>query len=91
MDKSKTKALSNLANFVAKSPLASNNEFERRSALNSITQNLTPQPIRQKVTKLLDAVMVLSARTRRLSQPKVDIDLDVFTPSSKRAVRIIMR
>ncbi len=84
------KALSDLINFVAKSPLASRNEIERRSALNSITQNLTPQPIHKKVTKLMDAVIVLSARAKRIGLPKAKIDLDVFTPNSKRAVKIIM-
>ncbi len=87
---SENKALSDLINFVAKSPLVSRNEIERRSALNSITQNLTPQPIHKKVTKLMDAVIVLSARTKRIDLPKVKIDIDVFTPSSERAVKILM-
>jgi hypothetical protein len=88
---SDTKALSNLANFVAKSPLASENQFERKTALNSIVKNLTPaQPIHKKVTNLMDTVLVLSARTRRLGQPKVNIDLDVFTPDNHRAVRIML-
>jgi len=43
-----------------------------------------------KVSDLLGTVMAISARTRRIIAPKTHIELDVFTPSGKRAVRLIM-
>jgi len=43
-----------------------------------------------KVSDLLGAVMAISARTRRIIAPKTHIELDVFTPSGKRAVHLIM-
>lgn len=82
--------LSELAAFVAKSPLASDNEAERQEAMRAIGQNLMPKPAHRKVTDLLGSVLVLSARTRRMVQPKTGIDLDVFSPQSKRAVKVTM-
>lgn len=79
-------ALTELAEFVAKSPLASEDFAVRHAAVNSIKQSIAPQPIRQKVTDLLGTVMALSARTRRMVQPRTEIDLDVFAPGSNRAV-----
>jgi hypothetical protein len=40
---------------------------------------------------LLSVVLALSARTRRVVQPRVTIDLDVFAPGGRRAVRMVMR
>lgn len=80
--------LTELANFVAKSALASPNVEERRAAINGMRENLMPRPAEQKVTDLLGIVLALSARTRRLMQPPVEIDLDVFSPDSNRAVRL---
>jgi hypothetical protein len=40
------------------------------------------------VADLLGAVLALSARTRRMVMPKVEVDLDVFAPGGRRAVRI---
>jgi len=88
--KNNNSALSDLAKFVAKSPLASNNDMQRRAAINSLAQNLSPKPIHKKVSNLLDAVLVLSARTRRINQPKVYVDIDVFSPNSKRAAQVLM-
>jgi hypothetical protein len=34
--------------------------------------------------------MTLSARTRRMLMPPVEIDLDVFTPAGGRAVRVTL-
>lgn len=49
------------------------------------------QPVRRKgVSDLLGTVMALSARTRRMAQAGVEIDLDVFTPEGHRAVRLIL-
>ncbi len=84
-------ALKELASFAAKSPHASDNPAVRRSAMNTLITNLDHQPIHRKVTDLLGTVMALSARTRRMLQPRVDIDLDVFAPGNSRAVRLLMR
>jgi len=82
-------ALKDLAKFVAKSPLASEDAEIRRSAVNSLVKSIAPRTERKKVTDLLSTVMALSARTRRLVQPRVEIEIDVFTPDNARAVRII--
>ena len=87
---SENKALSELVNFIAKSPLASENDIERRSALNSLSDNLSPKPIHKKVSKLFETIIVLSARSKRIMLPQVKTEIDVFTPNSKRAVKILM-
>ncbi|MEO6395861.1 MAG: hypothetical protein ABIO40_08120 [Devosia sp.] len=46
------------------------------------------RPSKPKVSDLLSVVLSLSARTRRMVLPKVEIDLDVFAPGGNRAVRI---
>lgn len=79
-------SLSELANFIAKSPLASRDMAVRNKAVNAIRSNLLPQPPARKVVDLLGTVMALSARTRRVVQPKTEIELDVFSPDSRRAV-----
>lgn len=81
-------ALKDLAKFVAKSPLASEDAEVRRTAVNSLVRSIAPRTERKKVSDLLSTVMALSARTRRLVQPRVEIELDVFTPDNVRAVRI---
>jgi hypothetical protein len=45
---------------------------------------------RRGVSELLGVVLALSARTRRIVMPKVGIDLDVFSPGGRRAVRMIL-
>jgi hypothetical protein len=45
---------------------------------------------RASVGELLSVVLILSARTRRLIQPRADIDLDVFSPGGRRAVRLLL-
>ena len=35
-----------------------------------------------------EAVMTLSARTRRMAQEPVRVELDVFAPGGKRALRL---
>lgn len=81
-------ALTELASFVARSPLASDDLATRRRAVNAMRQNLAPQPARRRVSDLLNTVMVLSARTRRMAQPKVHVDVDVFAPTNIRAVKL---
>ena len=83
-------ALTELAEFVAKSPLASEDLAIRRAAVNSLKESINPQPVHKKVTDLLGTVMALSARTRRMVQPRTAIDLDVFSPGNGRAVTLMM-
>lgn len=87
---SDTKPIVDLAEFAAKSPLASQNRAIRERAMRSLQDYHHPQPVRRKVSDLLSAVMVLSARTRRMIQPPVRIDLDVFAPTNTRAVTLTM-
>ena len=48
------------------------------------------KPAKPRVSELLGVVLALSARTRRMIMPKVEIDLDVFAPGGIRAVRIVL-
>lgn len=45
----------------------------------------------KRVTDLVGTVMALSARTRRVVRPRVSVELDVFTPSGKRAMRVFQQ
>jgi hypothetical protein len=45
---------------------------------------------RRGVGDLLGVVMALSARTRRMLMPHVEIELDVFDPDGARAVHITL-
>ncbi|GGA60616.1 hypothetical protein [Pelagibacterium lentulum] len=84
-----TSTLNQLRDFDAQSPLASDDAAIRSQALRELTRGLEPgKPVRQKVADLLIVVMALSARTRRMVQPRVEIDVDVFSPSGTRAVRM---
>lgn len=84
-------ALSELAAFVAKSPLAADDDATRQAAVRALGNNLMAKPMHKKVNDLLAAVIVLSARSRRMVQPGVNIDIDVFSPKSDRAVKLNMR
>lgn len=58
-------------------------------ALAMLARSFEPsRPVRRRVSDLLAVVMTLSARTRRMVLPKVDIEIDVFAPGGKRAVRM---
>jgi hypothetical protein len=81
-------ALSELANFVAASPLAAEDALTRRRALNGLAARLSPRQQRRSVGELLGAVLALSARTRRMVLPRVAIELDVYAPGGKRAVEV---
>jgi hypothetical protein len=85
----KVTALSDLAGFVAQSKFAAEDTEARRAAVNSMVRDLENPSVHRRVSDLLGAVMTLSARTRRIVQPRVDIDLDVFSPQSTRAVRVV--
>jgi hypothetical protein len=77
--------LSELASFVGQSAL------QTSAGSRNAGSRLAPAPkVRHSVTELLGVVLTLSARTRRVVQPRVEIDLDVFTPGGGRALRIVM-
>lgn len=82
---SEVNSLSELAKFIAKSPLASEDMAVRHKAINAMRGHILPQQ-KRKVVDLLGTVMALSSRTRRVVQPRADVELDVFTPESTRAV-----
>nr|WP_314259494.1 hypothetical protein [uncultured Devosia sp.] len=77
-------ALVELANFVGKSSLSSDDMAIRNRALAGITQRFLPR--RRTVGDLLGVVMTMSSRTRRMVQEPVRIDLDVFAPGGARAI-----
>lgn len=84
-------SLTDLGRFQPRSSLASANPATRESALRALTHGLEPhKPVRRKVADLLSVVMVLSARTRRMVQPHVTIDVDVFGPNGKRALQLYL-
>ncbi|MCD7061185.1 hypothetical protein [Pelagibacterium xiamenense] len=86
---SDTTRLTQLAQFDATSPLASDDTSVRESALRGMLKGLeTPRPVHRRVTDLLGVVLALSARTRRMVMPRVAIDVDVFAPGGRRAVQL---
>lgn len=88
---SDTSSLSELARFVGQSSLASEDAVVRRQAVNAIVTRFTPPGARRRgVGELLGVVMALSARTRRMLMPHVEIDIDVFGPDGGRAVRVTL-
>ena len=84
---SENTALTELANFVGRSELASEDMAMRNRALAGITQRMLPK--KRGVGELLGVVLALSARTRRMVQEPVRIDLDVFAPGGSRAVELL--
>lgn len=86
---SEIKALSQLAHFRPASPLASDDSAVCDEALRQLIRSLEPgKPVRRRVADLLSTVLALSARTRRMVLPRVNVDVDVFAPNGARAVRI---
>jgi hypothetical protein len=83
---SDTSSLSELARFIGQSGLNADDPGQRQRTVNAIAANLMPK--RRSVSDLLGAVLALSARTRRMVLPKVEIDLDVFAPGGIRAVMV---
>jgi len=83
---SERSALSDLAHFVGRSALASEDTAVRNRALAGMTGRMLPK--RRSVGDLLGVVLALSARTRRMVQEPVSIDLDVFAPGGRRAIRL---
>jgi len=82
---SERNSLVELANFIGRSPLASPDMTARNKALSGMTERLMPKQ-RRSVGDLMNVVLTLSARTRRMVQEPVKIDIDVFAPGGKRAV-----
>jgi hypothetical protein len=87
---SDTSSLTQLARFVGQSSFLSNNPQQRVGAVEAIASRLAPGLQRRGVGELLGVVLALSARTRRMVLPRVEIDLDVFAPGGTRAVRVLM-
>jgi hypothetical protein len=87
---SETSSLSELARFVGRSALAAEDFAEHRQAVNAMVVRLNPNLKRRNVGDLLAVVLALSARTRRMLMPHVEIDLDVFGPDGGRAVRVTL-
>jgi hypothetical protein len=81
-----TTSLTQLAKFIGQSTLTTITPQEA----GAIAGNLARRPQRRGVADLLGAVLALSARTRRMVLPRVEIDLDVFSPNGARAVRLLM-
>ncbi len=79
-------ALNELANFVGRSKLASPEFKVRRRTMDGISARLLHQ--RRTVGELLAAVLALSSRTRRVVQPRIGIEIDVFSPGGKRALDV---
>jgi hypothetical protein len=89
---SETSSLSELARFIGQSGVIASDVGANRRAVNDIIQHLSQRKAAAKprVSDLLGVVLTLSARTRRMIMPKVEIDLDVFGPGGQRAVRIML-
>ena len=85
---SDTSSLSELARFIGQSDLNAENGAVRQGTINAMAASLMPK--RRSVSDLLGAVLALSARTRRMVLPKVEIDLDVFAPGGLRAVQVTL-
>ncbi|MBU1175569.1 MAG: hypothetical protein KKH72_09230 [Alphaproteobacteria bacterium] len=81
-----TDSLGELAALVGRSAVASEIEAARKRVINGSGAGIGMRPLQRRASDLLGAVLALSARTRRVVQPRVAIDLDVFTPSGRRAV-----
>ena len=85
---SETSSLSELARFVGQSGVIASDAGANRRAVNDIITHLSRRPQKQRVSDLLGVVLTLSARTRRMIMPRVDVELDVFAPGGQRAVRL---
>ena len=82
---SEVSSLTELARFIGKSGF----ELQGANAGGIVVNGpVVSRPGKPKVTDLLAVVMSLSARTRRMVLPKVEIELDVFGPEGRRAVRV---
>jgi hypothetical protein len=89
---SDTSSLSDLARFIGQSGVIASDAGANRLAVNDIITHLSNRssPKKQRVSDLLGVVLTLSARTRRMIMPRVEVDIDVFSPGGQRAVRIML-
>jgi hypothetical protein len=87
---SDTSSLTELARFIGRSGLITEDRAANRRTVNDIVGHYARKPKQQRVSDLLAVVLTLSARTRRMVLPRVEIDLDVFGPGGHRAVRIAL-
>ncbi|MDC9826087.1 hypothetical protein PRN20_20325 [Devosia sp. ZB163] len=87
---SEVSSLTELARFVGQSSFVSEDVAVRRQAVNAMVARINPALRRRGVTDMLGVVMALSARTRRMLMPHVEVDLDVFGPDGARAVRVTL-
>jgi hypothetical protein len=89
---SDTSSLSDLARFIGQSGVIASDAGANRHAVNDIIDHLSrKKPAKPRVSELLAVVLTLSARTRRMILPRVEVDLDVFAPGGTRAVRIMLQ
>ncbi|HLV83418.1 MULTISPECIES: hypothetical protein [Devosia] len=79
-------ALTELANFVGRSSLLSEDMAARNRVLAGISGRMLPR--KRGVADLLGVVLAVSARTRRMVQEPVSVDIDVFAPGGARAIRL---
>ena len=79
-------ALTELANFVGRSSLLSEDMAARNRVLAGMTNRMLPR--KRSVGDLLGVVLALSAHTRRMVQEPVSVDIDVFAPGGARALRL---
>ncbi len=86
---SERNALIELASFIGRSSLASPDMRLRNKALSGVSDRILPRQ-KRSVGDLLAVVMALSARTRRLSQEPVRVEIDVFAPGGKRALKLTL-
>lgn len=82
--------LTELARFAGKSPFSSENPLARRRLASAIAHAEPTGSQRRSVGELVGTVLALSARARRTALPQVEIELDVFSPSGRRAVRLFL-
>jgi hypothetical protein len=85
-----TPSLAELAAFTGQSHLIAESQAERRSAVEALFKAMTPPIKRRGIGELLATVLTISSRTRRLMMPVVSVELDVFGPRGRRAVRLIL-
>lgn len=79
-------ALGELVAIIGRPSGSSDFETARRRVVNGFNATLEIPPLHRRASDLLGTVLALSARTRRVIQPRVEIDLDVFNPRGRRAV-----
>jgi len=82
--------LTELAGFVGTSPFIGDDQLSQRRLSAAIARADTTRLPRRSVGDLLGSVLALSARARRAAMPDMNVELDVFAPSGRRAVRMFL-